>query len=124
MKYLLPLLLLCGCATPAKRVVQTPPLPIMMAAPVRQNEEYLDAPDWPMSLWLSWDNINPTNTLQHMVTDIWSTTDLTQPFEHYLMVAPGRNSVEIKATNASRFFIARFAYTNTNPWTYSDWSTK
>jgi ABC-type molybdate transport system substrate-binding protein len=133
------LLLLCGCAAPVKRVVQTPPLPmaatVAKSATVKESlqvqaaasEEHMDAPDWPKTFWLWWDyGSNASDMIPYLLTEIYSTTNLLQAFAHYTTVPAGTNSVQIMATNQSRFFIARFVLTNNVglPWAYSDWSRK
>jgi len=140
MKYLLPLLLLCGCAAPVKRSVQMPPMPISMADSVvfggdagimksfitESGDELFPphAPLEPKTIWLVWDNRNSIESQRHMITDIWSTEDLSVPFTHFAYVPPFTNSLMVMPDKAMEFFICRFAYTNNNPWTYSDWNVK
>ena len=124
------LLALCGCVSvPTRsRAVTSPPLPTMpVAAATVERTEQADPIDWSPVVWLWWDsNPNDKDMLPYMLTEIHSTTNLSLPFTPYITVPPGTNAVCVAATNVARFFIARFALTNSVglPWVYSEWSCK
>jgi len=144
MKYLLPLLLLCGCAAPVKRVVQMPPLPIAMAdsdafggdagimesitpsqAFVTESGDELfppHAPLEPKTIWLVWDNTNSIESQRHMLTEIYSTQSLNESFKHYAYVPPFTNSMLLVTDKPMEFFICRFVWTNAPNWIYSEWN--
>jgi hypothetical protein len=134
------LLLLCGCASPVKRVA-TPPLP--MAATVAKSEAVKDSlttqaaetgdelfpPHAPLEsqiLWLVWDNYNDYSIRPYLITEIHSTTNLLQPFKLWAQVPPTTNAYAFHPTEQQRFFIARHALTNNLglPWVYSDFSSR
>jgi hypothetical protein len=129
---LLLLVLVCGCATPMKRVVETPPLP--MTATVKdsllvQTGDELFPPHAPLEsqiLWLVWDNYNDSSIRPYLITEIHSTTNLLQPFNLWAQVPPTTNAYAFHPTEQQRFFIARHALTNNLglPWVYSDFSSR
>ncbi len=79
----------------------------------------------PQVIYLVWENHNDPAFQIYIITDIWSSTNLSlglAGFKHKLFVPPLVNSVQIMATNQQEFFIARFAETNLLEWNYSEWS--
>jgi len=73
-------------------------------------------------IYLVWGNSNPTNDLPFIITDIWSTTNLSVPFQPRFRLPPYTNLMAIYTTNRMELFIARFAKTNEQPWQWSEWS--
>jgi len=123
MRWLLLLLIVCGCAS--RQATLRSKMAEMVRTPIPAGGQSEALPVQPF--WLIWDNHNDSETSKYIITDIWSTTNILTEFTHKLFVPQGTNRVMLMPTNYMDFFIARFAMTNVGeglPWVFSEWNIK